>query len=112
MSAFVWLLLAIAVEVAATTALKFSEGFTRLVPSLVVVLGYGSAFYFLSRALQAQMPVGTAYALWSGIGTAAISIIGALFLGETLTTGRVLGILLIIAGVVVLNMASGGGTAQ
>ena len=105
MSALAWLLLAILCEVIATTALKLSEGFTRWLPSLVVVLGYGAAFYLMSQALRAQMPVGTAYALWSGIGTALIAVLGALFLGEALTSGRVLGIALIIAGVVVLNLA-------
>ena len=109
MNATAWLTVAIMCEVIATTALKFTDSFTRLVPSVVVALGYGSAFYFLSQALRLQMPIGTAYALWSGIGTAALAILGVMFLGEPLNVQRVLGVLLVIGGVVVLNL---GGAAH
>lgn len=108
MNATAWLILAIACEVIGTTALKFTNGFTRLAPSIVVVLGYGGAFYFLSQTLRLQMPIGTAYALWSGIGTAAMAVLGVVFLGEPLTAPRVLGVVLVIAGAVVLNLGGTG----
>lgn len=79
--AYVFLLLAIAAEVVATSLLKSSEGFTRLWPTLGVLLGYGVAFVLLSQAVK-SVPIGVAYAMWSGIGTAAIVAIAALFLGE------------------------------
>ena len=103
----VWLYLVIAItaEVIATTALKFSEGFTRLTPSLLVVLGYASAFYFLSRVLN-QIPISVAYAIWSGGGVALVGIIGWLWLGQKLDAAALVGIGLIIAGVLVLNLFS------
>ncbi|MET9343263.1 MULTISPECIES: DMT family transporter [unclassified Nonomuraea] len=102
-----WLLLfgAIATEVVATSALKLSNGFSHLGWSLVVVAGYVASFVLLAQVLKAHMDVGTAYAVWSGVGTAAIALIGAAFLGESLTLAKVAGILLIIGGVVVLNLA-------
>ncbi|MEV0162466.1 DMT family transporter [Nonomuraea fuscirosea] len=104
-----WILLALAIasEVVATTALKLSNGFTHLGWSLTVAAGYIISFLLLARVLKLQLDVGTAYAVWSGAGTAAIALIGAAFLGETLTPVKVGGILLIIAGVVVLNLAGG-----
>jgi small multidrug resistance pump len=101
--AYLFLLLAIAAEVCATSLLKASEGFTRLWPTLGVLLGYGIAFVLLSQAVR-SVPVGVAYAMWSGLGTAAIVAIGALFLGEPLSVSKVAGIALVIAGVVVLNV--------
>jgi len=103
----VWFYLAIAIvaEVMATTALKFSEGFTKLVPSLLVVLGYGGAFYFLSKVLN-QIPISVAYAIWSGVGLALIGLVGWLWLGQKLDAGALVGIGLIIAGVVVINVFS------
>jgi small multidrug resistance pump len=102
-----WLLLfaAILSEVAATTALKLSEGFTRLWPSLVVVAGYGAAFYLLSFTLKA-IPVGVAYAVWSGVGIVAITTIGWLWFGQSLDKPAICGIALILAGVLVLNVFS------
>ncbi|NBE97520.1 multidrug efflux SMR transporter [Nonomuraea sp. KC401] len=102
-----WLLLtlAIASEVLATSALKLSNGFTHLGWSVVVAAGYIVSFALLAQALKLHLEVGTAYAVWSGAGTAAIAVIGALFLGETLTPLKIGGILLIIGGVVVLNLA-------
>jgi small multidrug resistance pump len=94
---------AIASEVAATTAMKYSEGFSRLWPSLVTVLGYVIAFVLLAQCLK-TVPVGTAYAIWAGAGTAVIAAIGMVFLGEALSFTKVSGILLIIGGVVVLNL--------
>jgi small multidrug resistance pump len=94
---------AIAAEVAGTTALKYSEGFTRLWPSLVTLLGYLLAFSLLAQTLK-TLSIGTAYAIWSGTGTAAIAVIGMLFLGESLGLAKVFGIVLVIAGVILLNL--------
>ncbi|CAL9408419.1 DMT family transporter [Streptomyces sp. enrichment culture] len=93
---------AIAAEVAATTAMKYSEGFSRMLPSVLTVLGYVVSFALLAQTLK-SVSVGTAYAIWSGVGTAAIATIGMLFLGEGMNTAKAAGIALIIVGVVVLN---------
>ena len=102
-----WLYLSIAIvaEVIATSALKAADGFTRSGPSLVVVVGYGIAFYFLSLALRG-IPVGIAYAVWSGVGIVLISVIGWIAFGQRLDAAAVLGIGLIMAGVIVLNVFS------
>ena len=105
MNAWFYLGIAIVSEVAATSALKASEGFTRLWPSLLVVGGYAAAFYFLSLTLRA-IPVAVAYAVWSGVGIALIALIGWLFLEQTLDAPALVGLLLIVAGVVVLNLFS------
>ena len=102
--AYVLLAFAILAEVAGTTSLKFSEGFTRLWPSVGTLVGYGLSFYLLSLVLK-SVPVGTAYAIWSAVGTALIATIGILFLGEAATLPRLLGIALVIVGVVILNLA-------
>ncbi|MFF4908684.1 DMT family transporter [Streptomyces sp. NPDC001260] len=94
---------AIAAEVGATTAMKFSEGFSRLVPSLVTVVGYVVSFVLLAQTLK-TLSVGTAYAIWSGVGTAAIAVIGLLYFGEEMTVTKAAGMALIIVGVVVLNL--------
>jgi small multidrug resistance pump len=94
---------AIAAEVAGTTAMKYSEGFTRLWPSLITVAGYVLAFALLAQTLK-TLSVGTAYAIWAGAGTAAIAAIGMVFLGESASLIKFVGIALVIAGVVVLNM--------
>jgi small multidrug resistance pump len=102
-----WILLtgAIASEVVATSALKLSNGLTRPAPSVVVAVGYLLSFVLLAQALKLQLQVSVAYAIWSGGGTAAITIIGMLWLNEPLTAGKALGIALVIAGVVALNLA-------
>lgn len=102
-----WLYLGIAIvaEIFATSALKSSEGFSRLVPSVVTVFGYMISFYFLSLTLR-EVPVGIAYAIWSGVGIVLISIAGALFFRQHLDTPALIGIGLIIAGVVVMNVFS------
>ena len=102
---WLYLMIAIAAEVVGTSSLKASEGFTKLVPSLAVLAGYGTAFFFLSLTLKA-MPVGVAYAVWSGVGVALIGLIGWLFFGQKLDAAAVLGMALIVAGVVVLNLFS------
>ncbi|MCD9031406.1 QacE family quaternary ammonium compound efflux SMR transporter [Luteimonas sp. Y-2-2-4F] len=103
-----WLHLAVAIvaEVVATSMLKASDGFSRLWPSLVVVVGYGVAFYFLSLTLR-TIPVGIAYAVWSGAGIVLVSLIAWLGFGQKLDAPALLGIALIVAGVLVLNLFSG-----
>lgn len=102
-----WLFLSVAIvaEVIATTALKASDSFTKLWPAVLVIAGYGVAFYFLSLTLRA-IPVGIAYAVWSGVGIVLISAIAWFWHGQTLDLPAILGMALIIAGVVVLNLFS------
>jgi len=103
-----WLFLAGAIvfEVAATTALKLSEGFSRLLPSVVVVVGYVVAFGMLSQALNRGMGIGVAYGVWAAAGVALVAIVGALFLGESLTWVQAGGIALVIAGVLALELGA------
>ena len=102
-----WIFLAVAIisEVIATSFLKSAEGFTRFWPSVVVVAGYLLAFYLLSLTLK-TIPVGVAYAIWSGIGIVLIALSGWLFLGQSLDTPAVIGLTLIVAGVIVINVFS------
>ena len=101
-------MLAVASEVMGSSALKASQGFSKLLPSLLVVLGYGSAFYLLSQSLK-TIPLSVAYAVWSGLGTALIALLGWLVFKEPMNGPMVLGIALIIAGVVLLNLVGRGG---
>jgi len=105
MQNWIYLVIAIACEVAATSALKAAEGFTRLVPSVVVVAGYVTAIYLLSLTLR-TIPVGVAYAIWSGVGVALIAVIGWVFLGQKLDAPAIAGLVLIVTGVVVINLFS------
>jgi small multidrug resistance pump len=102
-----WLFLAIAIvsETIATSALKSSEGFSRLLPSVLVVIGYAVAFYFLSLTLR-TIPVGIAYAVWSGVGIVLITLVGWLAFGQKMDTPALLGMGLIVAGVIVMNVFS------
>lgn len=102
-----WLFLgaAIVAEVAATSGLKASEGFTKLWPSLLVIIGYTLAFYFLSQTLRV-IPVGIAYAVWAGLGIVLIALAGWLVFGQKLDWPSLLGITLIITGVLVINIFS------
>lgn len=102
-----WLYLTIAIvsEVIGTSALKASEGFSKLTPSVLVVLGYGTAFYFLSLTLK-TIPVGIAYAMWSGVGVVLITLVGWIVFGQKVDMAGWLGIFLITTGVVVLNVLS------
>lgn len=102
---YLYLTIAIVAEVIATSALKASEGFTNLIPSLVVAVGYGVAFYFLSLVLK-TIPVGVAYAIWSGLGIVLISIIGLVLFQQKLDLAAIIGMGLIIAGVLVINLFS------
>jgi small multidrug resistance pump len=104
-TAWMFLVIAVVAEVIGTSFLKASAGFTKPLPSVMVVLGYGAAFYFLSQTLN-TIPVGVAYAVWSGVGVTLIAAIGWLFLGQKLDAGAIAGMGLIVAGVVVLNLFS------
>jgi len=105
--AMTYLLLAIAIcaEVAATTFMKLSEGFTRPVPSVLTVVGYGVSFYFLSVVLK-SIPTGIAYAIWAGAGIVLITLIAWLFQGQKLDAPAIGGMALIISGVLVMNLLS------
>jgi len=101
-----WILgAAIVAETIATSALKASDGFTRLVPSLIVVIGYACAFYGLSVTLR-TIPVGVAYAVWSGVGIVLVALIGWYLYGQRLDTATLVGMAMIIGGVVVMNVFS------
>lgn len=105
MSSQLALIIAILAEVAATSALKASDGFKNVVPSIIVIFGYGTAFYFLSLALR-SIPMGVAYAIWSGVGIVLISVAGWLAYGQKLDLAAIAGMGLIVAGVFVLNVLS------
>lgn len=102
---YLYLALAIVTEVIATSLMPLTEGFTRIWPSLAVAVGYGVAFYCLSLTLKA-LPIGVIYAIWSGAGIALIAIVGAVFFKQSLDTPALIGIGLIVAGVLVLNLFS------
>lgn len=99
------LFFAILSEVIATTSLKLSDGFTKLVPSVIVVIGYGASFYLLSISLKV-IPIGLAYAIWSGVGIVLTVIAGMIIWRETLDWARVTGIILILLGILVINLFS------
>lgn len=103
---YLFLTLAIGAELVATSLLKYTEGFTRLFPTLFCLALYAVSFFGLSQAVK-TIPVGIAYALWSGLGTVAIVAIGAIFLGESLSLLKLAGVGLIVAGVVILNLGGG-----
>ena len=98
------LALAIGSEVAATISLRYSHGFSVLLPSLIVVAGYATSFFLLSLVLK-ELSVGTTYAIWAGAGTAAIAVIGIVALGEPATALKLASLALIIAGVIGLNLS-------
>lgn len=102
---WLWLALAIIAEVVATSYLKAAEGFTRLWPSLVVVIGYGLAFWFLSLTLR-TIPVGVAYAIWSGAGIVLVTTIAWFAYGQRLDLAGLIGIGLILTGVLVIHLFS------
>lgn len=102
---YLYLSIAIVAEVIGTSALKASEGFTNLWPSLIVVVGYGVAFYFLSLVLK-YIPVGIAYAIWSGLGTVLIALVAAFAFKQIPDTPSLIGMALIIFGVVVIQLFS------
>ncbi|WP_412031052.1 DMT family transporter [Halomonas sp. M4R1S46] len=105
MMSYVYLALAIIAEVVATSSLKASQEFTRFWPSVVVVVGYGLAFYTLTLALR-TLPVGIAYAFWAGLGIVLVTLIGFLVYGERPDLPAVLGLAMIVGGVVVIQAFS------
>ena len=102
---WIYLSIAIVAEVIATSSLKESQGFTRLIPSIITFIGYSFTFYFLSLTLR-DIPIGITYAIWSGIGICLLSIIGYFRFNQTLDFGSIIGISLIGLGVIVLNIFS------
>jgi multidrug transporter EmrE-like cation transporter len=103
MNGYVFLGLAIILEIFSTSMLKASAGFTKLLPSIIFLIGMGSSFYVLSQALT-TIPLSVAYAIWSGLGTALTAVIAVLIWKEHLNVNMIIGIVLIIAGVVILNL--------
>jgi len=103
MIVYLYLGLAVAFEVVGTSALKATDGFTRLLPSLVVVAGYGGAIFLLTLVVKV-LPVGIVYAIWSGLGTALIVVVAAALYRQIPSLAEVAGVALIIAGVVVINL--------
>jgi len=103
--AYSYLAIAIIAEVIATSALKASEEFTKTIPSLIVIIGYGVAFYFLTHVLK-TIPMGVTYAIWSGLGIVLVTIAGVLLYKQTPDLPAVLGMGLIVAGVLVINVFS------
>lgn len=105
MKYWLFLLAAIISEVTATSSLKASAGFTKLIPSLIVVVGYALSFYFLSLVLKV-IPIGIAYAVWAGLGIVLLTLIGWLVFGQVLDMPALLGIALILSGVIIMNVFS------
>jgi small multidrug resistance pump len=103
--AYLYLAVAIIAEIIATSALKASEEFTKLVPSAIVIVGYGVAFYCLTLVLR-NIPVGITYAIWAGLGIVLIAIVGALLFRQVPDIPAVRGMILIVSGVVVINVFS------
>ena len=105
MNSYLALGIAIIAEVIATTALKSSDSFSRLVPSIITVIGYGTALYFLTITMK-SIPTGITYAIWSGLGIVLITIAAYFFHGQKIDAMGMLGMALIVAGVAVLNLLS------
>jgi len=103
------LMLAVLAETIGTTALQASQQFSRPLPSIIVVVAYGAAFYLLAIALR-TFPVGVAYAMWSGMGIVFIAIIGFAVFGQTLDMAAIIGIAMIMSGILVINLFSGTAT--
>ena len=106
MAAYLLLALAIVAEVSGTVSLKLTEGFTKPLPSIVVVVGYGVAFTALALVLKLGMPIGVAYAIWAAAGVALVAIIGVVFFGDKMTLAMIGGLALIIGGVVLLELGA------
>jgi multidrug transporter EmrE-like cation transporter len=106
MGMYALLLIAIAVEVVATTALKASHGMSRLVPSVIVIVGYVISFYLVAVVLK-RLDLGLVYATWSALGTAAVAVIGVWIYDDVVTVWRVAGLFLILIGVMMLNLSGG-----
>ena len=102
---YLYLAVAIIAEVAATSALKASEEFTRLIPSIIVIVGYGVAFYFMPLVLRV-IPIGITYAVWSGLGIILVAIVGFFLYRQTPDIPAIIGMGLIVSGVIVINVFS------
>lgn len=104
----VWLFLvgAIVSEVTATVSLKVSDGFSKLVPSVLVVIGYGAAFVLLALVLKKGMPLGLAYGIWAAAGVALVALVGAVFLDEGLSAIQIVGLVLVAGGVLALELGA------
>ena len=105
MNPWIMLTIAILLELSGTTCLKLSHGFTRLLPSVGVVFFYLGSFYLMAQSLK-TLEVGIVYAIWSGVGTALIAVVGVLAFGESVTAFKILGLLLIIGGTFLLRITS------
>ncbi len=105
MNKWVYLTLAIFSEVMATASLKSTEGFSKFWPSVIVLVGYSAAFYFLSLTLD-TIPIGVAYAIWSGVGVAAITLVSIFVFDQKIDAAGFVGIGLIVAGVIILRLFS------
>jgi small multidrug resistance pump len=105
-----WLLLslAIAAEIVGTISLKYTNGFRTVLPSAIVLVSYAGSFYCLSLALKQRVPLSSAYAIWSAVGTAVIAVVGVIFFAERLNPTKVLGLVAVIGGVIAINLAGGG----
>lgn len=108
MQHWIYLMVAIIAEVIATLALKQSEGFSRLWPSLIVVCGYGTAFFFMALTIR-SLPVGIVYAIWSGLGVVLITTLAWILFDQRLQPSAIVGMGLIVSGVVVINLFSNSG---
>jgi small multidrug resistance pump len=102
---YLYLIMAVAFEVIGTAALQASEQFTRPKPLVLTAIGYAAAFYFLSLVLR-SMPVGVAYAIWSGLGVVLITLVGLIWFGQKLDIPAIAGLALIVAGVATINLFS------
>jgi len=102
---YLFLTIAILAEVAATSALKASDEFTKIIPTIIVIVGYGIAFYFMTLVFRV-LPIGITYAIWSGLGIVLVAIVGFIFYKQTLDIPAIIGMGLIISGVVVINVFS------
>ena len=102
---YVYLALSIVAEVIATSSLKASDGFTKLWPSVIVVVGYGVAFHFLALTLK-TIPIGVAYAIWAGAGVSLVAVVGWVLFGQKLDAPAILGMALIVTGVVIMQVFS------
>ena len=102
---YLFLAAAIIAEVAATSALKASDGFTKTIPIIIVIVGYGAAFYFMALVFKV-LPIGVTYAIWSGLGIVLVTLVGFLFYKQTLNIPTIIGIGLILSGVIVINIFS------
>ncbi|GAA1979743.1 multidrug efflux SMR transporter [Amycolatopsis minnesotensis] len=109
MLAYLLLGVAVVAEVTATISLKLSEGFSKLGPSVLVVVGYGVAFFMLSQVLKLGLPIGVAYGIWAAAGVALVAIVGAVFLHERLTPTMIGGMVLVMAGVLLIELGGAHG---